>query len=189
MKNKMNKIGMVLCALLGTASLHGQTSLSITGFSPKTGPPGTIVTVTGTGFRSTTYIRLGSAGLVTAHEVNSAGTELKFRVPESWRSRSAGPLTVNFSYHDHTRTPKVTSADNFTPTPLSITGFAPKTGLPGTEITVTGTGFDIRTYNPISGYSNYIHLGSAGVVIAYAVNSAGTELKFRVPESWRSRSA
>ncbi|MCY4418675.1 MAG: IPT/TIG domain-containing protein, partial [Cytophagales bacterium] len=148
-----------------------RTALSITNFTPKTGPPGTVVTVTGTGFRSATYIHLGSAGSVSAYEVNSAGTALKFRVPTYWSGRLADPIIIGSAI----------STDNFTPverTALSITGFTPKTGLPGTVVTVTGTGFDIRPA------ANSIHLGSAGSVSAYEVNSSGTELKFRVPGSW-----
>ncbi|MCY4419411.1 MAG: IPT/TIG domain-containing protein, partial [Cytophagales bacterium] len=161
--------------------------LSITDFNPKTGPPGTELTITGTGFNvqdiSRNRITISSISTLDAHEVNSAGTELKFRVPGFWFGADAAPLRVSYSYDVNKSA--VYSTDNFTPvsTTPSITDFSPKTGAPGTEITITGIGFSVYAAD------NYIHLGSAGYAYAYEVNSAGTELKFRVPETWRSSSA
>ncbi|MCY4418565.1 MAG: IPT/TIG domain-containing protein [Cytophagales bacterium] len=172
---------MGLAALLGIVSLRGQTTPVITDFTPKTGPPGTEVTVRGRGFRnpaSDNYILFNSVPQISAHEVNAAGTELKFYVPASWSGRSAGPITIEYHYSSALR-PRGLSTSGFTPIPLSITDFTPKTGLPGTVITITGTGFDVRRWY------NHIHLTSASwTLIDSEVNSLGTLLRFRVPASW-----
>ncbi|MCY4419078.1 MAG: IPT/TIG domain-containing protein, partial [Cytophagales bacterium] len=174
----MKIVGIVLCALLGIVSLHGQgdflspEQMSISSFTPATGRPGTVGTIRGEGFTPLTiHVHLGSLGSVRVHALNNAGTELKFRVPNAWNGQSAARLTVNTSSSSSTSSPRATSSGTFTPIALTITNFTPATGPPGTVITIRGTGFK-TTASP-----NYIHFGSYSVS-AHAVNGAGTELKF-----------
>ncbi|MCY4418560.1 MAG: IPT/TIG domain-containing protein, partial [Cytophagales bacterium] len=169
------------------------TPPTITDFIPKTGPTDTEITLRGTGFvlnASYNYIHLGTGGQVRAHEVNLTGTELKFRVPAYWSSIAAGALILNFS-SPAPDTPGATSTASFTPVPaeegasslLALTDFSPKTGAPCTEVTIKGTGFHLKPYK------NFIHLSDAGYIVAHEVNAIGTELKFRVPDSWEKASA
>ncbi|MCY4418564.1 MAG: IPT/TIG domain-containing protein [Cytophagales bacterium] len=189
---------MFLATLLGTAALQGeqQTPPTITNFNPKTGPPGTEVTVTGTNFNNNQspygpIIHLGSVGFAYADLVNTSGTELKFRVPWSWSPAPADKITINFDNQDASADPKVLSTADFTPISLSITNFNPKTGPPGTEVTVTGAGFNVALSAGIQSAweQNAIHLGSTGTVLATQVNADGTELKFYVPTTWSAGSA
>ncbi|MCY4419265.1 MAG: IPT/TIG domain-containing protein, partial [Cytophagales bacterium] len=185
MKMEIKGIGIVWALVLGIAPLHGQTTLSITGFTPKTGVAGTVITVTGKGFNLYLPRRVGPSiemlsdaeSPVGASWVKSDGTQLKFPVSSRWSSNPPSPIKISL-YVGGRGWLRATSTDSFTPIPLRITDFSPKTGGPGTEITVTGTAFDPGIY------ANVVHLqGTSGFEYG-AANKEGTILKFRVPGAW-----
>jgi YD repeat-containing protein len=109
------------------------TTVSLIEFTPDKGAPGTAVTIYGTGFSLTAGQNSvsfnGVAGTVTA----ASGTQLIAVVPAG---ATTGPISVT------TPTGSVTSTTDFEVLQsLSITGFTPTIGTPGTAVQITGTDF------------------------------------------------
>jgi hypothetical protein len=81
-------------------------TLSITGFSPSSGPPGTVVTINGVGFKSGATVHFNGAAASSVTIVSS--TQLKATVPST---ATSGPITVTSG-----STGTVRSANNYTVT-------------------------------------------------------------------------
>ena len=110
--------------------------ITIAGFAPLSGPTGTLVTITGTGFGATPTTNAvtfnGVAGTVVAATV----TTLTVAVPTG---AATGRIAVAVAGNT------ATSAQDFVvaaPGVPTITGFTPAAGPPGTAVTVTGTNFN-----------------------------------------------
>lgn len=108
--------------------------LSITSLSPTQGPAGTLVTITGTGFSST-----ASANTVTFNGVSATVTlttdkQLVATVPPS---AATGAVKVSTGGREVTG-PVFTVT---LPSSLTVTDINPSSGLMGTDVTLTGTGF------------------------------------------------
>ncbi len=106
----------------------------VTSVSPAVGPPGTTVTVLGTGFLGTTGVTVGGV-LVSFILVGDA--QISLIVPP----HAAG--TVDILVTTSLGTSAVSAADQFTyvssiPT---VTGVSPVSGLAGAVVVITGTGF------------------------------------------------
>jgi hypothetical protein len=105
----------------------------VSGFSPTSGPVGTGVTVTGSGFTGATSVRFN--GTVAAFTAVSA-SQISATVPAG---ATSGPISVT------TPDGTGTSAGSFTVTVVAsqpaITSFSPTSGRTGTSVTITGTGF------------------------------------------------
>jgi hypothetical protein len=107
----------------------------VTSFDPTSGPVGTSVTVTGTGFTGTTSVSFG-AFAATSYTVDS-DTQITAVVPSGFahapikvtNPAGTGKSSTNFT---------VTSGSSSAPT---VTSFDPTSGPVGTSVTVTGTGF------------------------------------------------
>jgi formylglycine-generating enzyme required for sulfatase activity len=104
---------------------------TLTGFTPATGPKGTLVTLTGTNLFGATGVACN--GVPAPFTVMSA-TRVTATVPAGAMS---GPFTVT------TPGGTATSATSFTyiATPPTLTDFTPTHGPMGTSVTLTGTGF------------------------------------------------
>jgi hypothetical protein len=114
---------------------------SITGFSPNSGPVGTSVTISGTGFTGATIVRFGTTNAAT-FTVDS-NTQIRATVPAG---ASSGPISVV------TPGGTATSTGSFTVIPPpSITGFSPASGPDGTVITIYGSGFTWATAVTLNG--------------------------------------
>ena len=105
---------------------------TITSFTPASGPIGTSVTITGTGFTNTSSVKIG--GTATKFSV-SGTTKITATVAAG---TATGVITVT------TPGGTATSATAFTvtasPAP-TITSFTPASGPVGTSVTINGTGF------------------------------------------------
>ena len=113
-----------------------------TGFAPTSGPVGTTVVITGTGFTGATSVQF--AGKEAQYTVNSA-TQITATVPTS---------TLTGKIRIATPTGAVQSATSFTVTEAlapTTTGFSPTSGVPGTTVVITGTGFTGATNVVFSG--------------------------------------
>ncbi|MCB0633418.1 MAG: DUF3500 domain-containing protein [Saprospiraceae bacterium] len=110
---------------------------TITGFSPTSGSEGTIVTITGTNFgTSTTGISLYFNGVVaTVSSVSE--TEIVAAVPDG---ASTGPISVVVGDESASSTDDFTVTE-ITSTAPTITDFTPTSGSVGTTVTITGTNF------------------------------------------------
>jgi YD repeat-containing protein len=115
---------------------------SVLGFTPTSGPVGTAVTITGTGYSSTssqdTVLFNGTSASITSASVN----QIVATVPTG---ATSGPIQVT------TPSGTFTTATNFTVTTGSgvptITSFSPTIATAGTPITITGTNFDLNPIN------------------------------------------
>ncbi len=105
---------------------------TISSLSPSSGPVGTTVTLTGSAFTGTTAVSFhGTAASFTL--VND--TTLTARVPAGATSGTVSVTTPNGT---------ATSTGSFTVTvapSATISGFSPAMGAPGTQVTLSGTGF------------------------------------------------
>ncbi len=115
-------------------------TLSIKSFTPASGPTGTIVTINGVGFTSTSTVKFN--GVASTTVTHTSATVLKATVPTT---ATSGPITVT-----NTAAPvgTVTSGTNYTVTPHvapTITSFSPTSGPVGTSVTITGTNFSGAT--------------------------------------------
>jgi YD repeat-containing protein len=120
-------------------SRQSSALVSIIDFTPGSGPIGSTVTISGTGFSATpsqnTVTFNGTAATVTT----SAATQIVTTVPAA---ATTGPIAVAAPAGS------ATSSGSFlvtAPMAPSITSFTPTIGIPGTAVTVTGTNFESVT--------------------------------------------
>jgi hypothetical protein len=113
---------------------------AITSFTPSSGPAGTQVTVSGSGFTGTSQVTLGGASATyTVH----SDTQLSLTVPPGAVS---GPVVVTNSLGS------AQSQPSFTVTvPPRVSGFSPSSGPVGTQVALTGSGFTGATKVSVNG--------------------------------------
>jgi hypothetical protein len=184
-----------LVTVIFTVTNSGSTGTpAITGVSPSSGPVGTLVTVTGSGFTSSNNAVLFQGGPTTSSVISglgsSNGTQLQFTVPAVANAptvlcvvqgcsftTTAGLYSISVSNANgasNTQQFTVTagSGSNLYPT---ITSISPVSGAAGTQVTVSGSGFSLSGNNVAvstsSGIGNVGNLASA----------SGTNLQFTVP--------
>jgi hypothetical protein len=107
---------------------------TITGFSPSSGPVGTSVTITGSGFAGATDVRFNGTSVGGSFTVDG-DAQITATVPSG---ATTGPISVVAPGGT------ATSSGDFTvtaPSPPTITGFSPSSGPVGTSVTITGSGF------------------------------------------------
>ena len=117
-------------------SITRQTTatVSIIEFTPDKGAVGTSVTIYGTGFNVTPAQNNVSFNGVAATVTAASATQLIVTVPAG---ASTGPITVT------TQNGSAVSTTSFEVLQsLSITGFTPTIGTPGTAVQISGTDFD-----------------------------------------------
>jgi hypothetical protein len=117
------------------ATADGGSTL-ITGFTPTSGPEGTVVTLTGSGFTGATEVVFGLQSAASFSVVND--TEITATVPAG---ADSGPIAVK---SPATPVRKASTTALFTvtaPAPApAVTSFDPVSGAVGTSVTLTGTG-------------------------------------------------
>jgi hypothetical protein len=119
-----------------TTTTGALTVLAVTSLAPTSGPYGTLVTVTGSGFNSGSKVL---ANGVAAALVKRTATELQFAWPQS--ATTSGPISVTNS---SAPAGTVASSGSFTVTPHSpptISSFTPSSGITGSPVTITGMFF------------------------------------------------
>jgi Tol biopolymer transport system component len=104
----------------------------VSGISPKSGVQGTVVTINGSGYgatRGTSYVKFG--GVKATNYVSWSATEIVVKVPAG----SAGAINVSVTTGG--------GRSNLSPFKIipRINKLVPKSGSPGTQVTITGTGF------------------------------------------------
>jgi hypothetical protein len=102
------QISVTTPAGTGTSASNFTVTLSITGFSPTSGPAGTVVTITGIGFNSSSSVKFN--GTLASSVTHVSSTQLMATVPST---ATTGPITVT-----NTTAPKgtVRSAAKYTKT-------------------------------------------------------------------------
>jgi IPT/TIG domain/Sortilin, neurotensin receptor 3, len=102
------KISVTTPAGTGTSASNFTVTLSVTGFSPSSGPTGTVVTITGVGFNSSSTVKFNGTAASSVTHVSS--TQLKATVPST---ATTGPIIVT---NTTAPTGTVRSAVNYTKT-------------------------------------------------------------------------
>jgi hypothetical protein len=129
----------------GTATSSGSFSViqppTITGFSPASGPVGTVVTISGSGFDGATAVTLNGTSLTGITVVSDE--QITATVPEGASSGQisvVGPIGTGTSTGSFSVIP-----------PPTISGFSPASGGIGTEVTIGGTGLTWVTSVTLNG--------------------------------------
>ena len=115
---------------------------TLTSFSPLHGPIGTPVTINGTGFTGTTFVKFFGTNAV--YTVKS-DIQISTSVPTG-----AASGTISVTTPGGTATSSAAFTVDTSPVP-TITSFAPPSGPVGTAVTITGTGFTGATIVKFSG--------------------------------------
>ncbi len=147
----------------GSATLSGYSSLpGINTFSPTSGTIGTILSITGSSLTGTTAVTIGGVA-VSSFTVNNANS-----ITAIVSTGATGPVAI-------TRPEGSASLPGFTwiPAPV-ITSFTPQSDPVGTNVTITGTGFN----NNLTG--NTVYFGGARANI---VSASSTQITVTVPYS------
>ena len=134
-------------------------ALAISGFSPSSGTSGKEVTLTGT-FTPDQYYDIYFGTSWTSARALSSST-LKAYVP-SFASPGVVKIIVKHGAQN------AESSSNFTILAPSITSFSPSSGVAGTIITISGSGFSTSTYN------NTVKFGTVSSNILSATESTIT---------------
>jgi hypothetical protein len=139
---------------------------TVTGLNPNTGVPegGTTVTISGTGFSTTSGATTIAFGGVPATNVSCSGNKLCTAVSPSGAGTQDVTVTVG------AQTSPVAPADQFTYQKVTVTSVAPNSGPTGggTSVTVSGTGFGTDT-SLVS-----VHFGGAAVTPASCASTSCT---------------
>ena len=156
--------GGVIEARIHPYDCGSQAAPTISSFTPTSGPVGTSVTITGTGFTGTTAVAFN--GTLASFTVNSA-TQITATTPSA---ATTGPLRVT------TPAGTKTSSNNFTVTAAAptISSFTPTSGPVGTSVTITGTGFTGTTAVAFNGTLASFTVNSATQITATTPSAATT---------------
>jgi hypothetical protein len=139
------------------------TAPSISSFSPASGPVNSQVTINGT-FVAGQYYTV-NFGSYSTSAYASASNSLTVYVPQG----ISGALKISVVIGGQT----VTAPGTFTVTVPAITSFSPTSGVAGTVVTITGTGFN-------STYGAGVNFGS---INASVLSVTSTTIKAIVPSN------
>jgi hypothetical protein len=142
----------------------------ITSFLPVSGPPGTVVRITGTGFSTVASNNVVSISGQAAELVRASATELEVRIPAGVAS---GPFVVAVANAGEARMPQPFVITR-TPT---IEAFTPTEGPPGTTLTIRGANF-----GTVRGLVDV----RIGELRAEVLNLSDTQIEVRVPNGIRT---
>lgn len=153
----------------GTEEIRVTPACVVSGFTPRSGGPGTEVTLHGRGFSATSAQNTVTLSGQRAEIVSAAETMLVARMPEA----RSGPIVVAVQNAGESRTdaPFIITA---APTITSVT---PPSGPPGTEVVIVGTHYGERL-----GLIE-VRIGRRRMPISRA---SDTELRVAVPPGARS---
>jgi hypothetical protein len=151
------------------------TAPSISSFSPASGPVGGQVTLTGT-FVTGQYYTVNFGSYSTSAYASSS-TTLTTTVPSGI---PPGALKISVIIGGQT----VTAPGSFTVTTPTITSFSPTSGVAGTLVTITGTGFNSNYYGTSVSFgtvnANIISITSTSITVTVPSNTGNGAMKIVV---------
>src|SRR5207302_7541040 len=125
---------------------QSSSQVSIIQFSPSSGPVGTNVTVSGTGFSATASQNTVTFNGVATTVTSATATQLVVTVPSG---ATTGPIAVTSPNGSATSNTSFTVGASTSGAP-SISGFTPAIGPAGTAVTINGANFEpIPTNNKV----------------------------------------
>ncbi len=137
-------------------------SPKITGFFPASGTVGTEVVISGS-FSGSQYSSSVLFGSVSGNIQSMTASTIRVLVPSGV---SSGKMKISVTTAGQT----VSSAEDFTVLAPVVTGFSPASGVPGTLVTISGTGFSPNTY------SNTVSFGTVQTTITQATATSITAI-------------
>ena len=158
-------------SLFGSTLSVSAAGPTISGFSPTSGPVGTPVTITGSGFTGATSV---SFNLVPASFSVMSDTTIDSTVPFG---AMRGTISV------HTPSGNVTSKHKYFKVTPQITGFTPTSGQPGTSVTISGSAFTSATQVTFNGVAATFTVDSYSQITA-TVPPAATSGPLAVTTKW-----
>ena len=158
-------------SLFGSTLSVSAAGPTISGFSPTSGPVGTPVTITGSGFTGATSV---SFNLVPASFSVMSDTTIDSTVPFG---AMRGTISV------HTPSGNVTSKHKYFKVTPQITGFTPTSGQPGTSVTISGSAFTSATQVTFNGVAATFTVDSYSQITA-TVPPAATSGPLAVTTTW-----
>lgn len=150
---------------------NGGGELEITGIEPQSGPVGTEVTITGSGFSATAEENtVVFSPDVTAEVTEASESELVVTVPDS---AETGPIEITVDGNTVTSTTEFTvEGDDTTGTPmLEIASVDPDSAAVGEEVVIFGSGFSATPDSNLVTFS-----GIEAVVTRASTDSLHTEV-------------
>jgi YD repeat-containing protein len=152
---------------LTSISRQSSALVSIIDFNPAAGPAGTVVTIFGTGFDSTSGANTVTFNGTAAAITSASPTEIVATVP---LGATTGAIAVTSPAGSATSSaPFTVTTSNVAP---SIASFAPTIGTPGTSVSITGANFEPTPTN------NRLRFN---IVPAPITSSTGTNISVPVP--------
>jgi N-acetylneuraminic acid mutarotase len=139
----------------------------LTSFEPKTGSYGTEVTVTGKNFHPSSWRSRVRFGNVEITPVEASPTRLRFSVPYDYSSPEGKTKLTILGLSE------AESQEEFELTPFVVDEVSPMVGVRGTQVSITGSGF-----NPYSQY-NHVLIGNLEATITSSNNN---HIYFKVPD-------
>ncbi len=169
MRTAIKRIATALCAVLlmaGTLTAAEAVQVRIVSFSPTGGPPGTSVTLTGSGFTGATSVEFHGTAAVFATNLE---TQITTSVPvgaTTGRIKVTTPAGSDVSSTNF----RVTGAS----TPPTISSFSPSSGPVGTSVTINGTNLSTTTTVKFHGSAAAFTVNSDSTVTATVPAGATT---------------
>jgi hypothetical protein len=166
-------LGLVGSSALGSTVVALAATPTISGFSPTSGPVGTPVTITGTGFTGATRVLFGT---VSATYSVMSDTTIDTTVP-------AGAVRGTISVH--TPGGNVTSHNRFFKVTPSMATISPSEGEVGTAVTITGSALTPSTVVTFNGTPATLNTVAYGQVTT-TVPTGATTGPIKVTTRWGS---
>jgi hypothetical protein len=153
---------------------------AITGYAPTSGVPGTQVTISGANFTAQAKVFFGNTPcqivkrqlpgtLVIVIPPTAAGADYLWVEDGGVRVKTAAPFTVV--------------------APVTVTGFSPASGPPGTQVTINGTGFTAATTVTFNGAALAVTSRTAGSLVVTIPANAKSDYFWVADGNQKARSA
>jgi hypothetical protein len=148
------------CSSTATGTIVVQNQPTVSLFAPTSGAAGTVITITGTNFTSSSTVKFNGTGVANVTFVSS--TELRAVLPASGNLLNVMVTTP------------CGSADLTITNPVTITSFSPASGPAGTLVTINGTNLANAQSVIIGGVPSIIISNTATSVVGYVMPGATT---------------
>ena len=145
-------------------SQYPSSSVSIIYFTPSSGPTGTTVTISGTGFSTTPSQNAVTFNGTAATVASSSATQIVATVPSN---ATTGPIKVTVAANSATSSKAFTVGAAQAPT---VTSFSPTIGTPGTAIAVTGANFQTTASNDKATFNKTASLVASATSTSLSTN-------------------
>ena len=146
-------------------------SPTVSGFSPTSGPVGTVVDITGTNYSNVQYVVFGNTQQTTFTVVST--TEIQAAVPSGAASGTICVMIYNMDYLEGCSTGIFTVTTTPPPAPV-VSSFSPTSGPVGTAVTVSGSGFTGATAVDFNGTAATFTVGSDSSISTSVPSGATT---------------